>query len=133
MDLDELGHVVPDAWPADASAAVGPALKPSERSSGPAVRIPEELEVAQSAKAPVSDRSCLILVVATTDNFVLCDRSGDKNSEIVSEKGRFVERENNSRKKEILFVGVGFVILFPSFFLQVGLVAATVVACCCCC
>jgi hypothetical protein len=70
MDLDELGHVVPDAWPADASAAVGPALKPSERSSGPAVRIPEELEVAQSAKAPVSDRSCLILVVATTDNFV---------------------------------------------------------------
>jgi hypothetical protein len=49
---------------------VGPALQPSERSSGPAVRIPEELEVAQSAKAPVSDSSCLLLVVATTDNFV---------------------------------------------------------------
>lgn len=47
-------------------AEAGPALNPSERSSGPArIAVEEDVPTAQSAKAPESDVSCL-LVVATT-------------------------------------------------------------------
>jgi hypothetical protein len=46
----------------------------------------------------------------------LSDWSKVKNYEIVSKKDSFVERENKRRKKDILFVGVGFVILFPYIF-----------------
>lgn len=68
----------PDPGAAVAAAAVGPALKPRERSSGPAARMAEEEEdVAQSAKAPESDRSCLLLVVATTEESFLIELNKD--------------------------------------------------------
>lgn len=52
------------------AAGPGPALKPRERSSGPARIAVEEEVAAQSAKAPESDVSCL-LVVATTAMILL--------------------------------------------------------------
>lgn len=65
MDLDELYNPVVGPVEAPAFPAVGPALKPSERSSGAAARrVVDELVAAQSAKAPESEGN--LLVVATT-------------------------------------------------------------------
>lgn len=78
--------------------AVGPALKPRERSSG-AARIAEADDVAQSAKAPESDASCL-LVVATTEicifiDVIIC-------VEIKKEREREVEVEERRRRFGLL-------------------------------
>lgn len=60
----------PVAEPA-AAAEVGPALKPRERSSGTAARIADEVEVAQSAKAPESEGRCLLVVATTADVIIV--------------------------------------------------------------
>lgn len=48
-----------------ATAAAAFALKPRDRSSGPA-RIAADDDVAQSAKAPESEGSCLLVVATMT-------------------------------------------------------------------
>lgn len=59
------GHIAEVEAPA-AAAAAGPALKPRESSSGTVLGLPAvEDEATQSAKAPESEGS--LLVVATTD------------------------------------------------------------------
>lgn len=68
MGLEGAADHIPEEGPVLAPAAEGPALKPSESSSGAARPAAEEDVAAQSAKAPESEGN--LLVVATTDALV---------------------------------------------------------------